>query len=80
MRSNNAELNRLDEIMSQNIQLSNEQNVNSLYTWKTKLRKNVQYTIILQMNLRGNSRGNLHESKGDYLDRLSHNQKNPTNP
>jgi hypothetical protein len=31
MKSNNAELNRLDEIMSQNIQLSNEQNVNSLY-------------------------------------------------
>ncbi len=45
MKSNNAELNRLDEIMSQNIQLSNEQNVNSLYniqkfkgefTWKQR--------------------------------------------
>jgi hypothetical protein len=42
MKSNNAELNRTDKMMSQNAQSSNEQNVNS-----------VQYTIaetVLPMN------------------------------
>jgi hypothetical protein len=53
---NNAELNRIDEIMSQNIQSSNEQNVNS-----------VQYTIvetILQMKLGGTEGYKLHEGQG----------------
>jgi hypothetical protein len=49
MKLNNAELNRTDEMMSQNFQSSNEQNV-----------KSVQYTIaetVLQMNVRGKSKG-----------------------
>ncbi len=46
----------MDEMMWLNIQSSNEQNVNS-----------AQYIVVetvLQMNFRGNSRGNLHESQG----------------
>jgi hypothetical protein len=48
MNQNKVELNRIEEMMLQNIQSSNEQNVNS-----------VEYTTIeavLQMNLRGNSK------------------------
>jgi hypothetical protein len=58
---NNAELNRIDEMMSQNIQSSNEQNVNS-----------VQYKMVetvLQMNeAQGELKGtNCMKAKGDNL-------------
>jgi hypothetical protein len=49
MKSNSAELNRIGEMVPQNIQSLNVLNVNS-----------VQYTIILtiqEMNLRGKTRG-----------------------
>jgi hypothetical protein len=60
IKFNNGELNRVNEMMLQNIQSSNEHNMNS-----------VQYIIaetILQINLRRNSRRNIDKSQGELYE------------